>query len=77
MSKKNGIGVLRILVDNLNRLRFMKNKDHNLSLEFYKNHFKYQHDESSSNISTYLYFVEKGKWKNASTYKILVVGPSW
>ena len=29
----------------------MKNKDHIISLEFCKDHFKYQHDGSSTNIS--------------------------
>ena len=36
--------VLRTFV----RFVFMKNKDHILSLEFCKDHFKYQHDGSSS-----------------------------
>ena len=41
----------------------MKNKDHTLPLEFDKDHFKYQHDGSSTNISPSLDLVEKGEWK--------------
>ena len=41
----------------------MKNKDHILSLEFYKDHFKYQHDGSSTNISASLDLEEKGECK--------------
>ena len=41
---------LRILVYNLNTHLFMKNKDHAVSLESYKDHSKYQHNGASTII---------------------------
>ena len=35
-----------------------------LVLEFYKDHFRYQHDEGSTIISPFLNFPEKGQSKN-------------
>ena len=41
----------------------MKNKDHKLSLEFCKDHFKYQHDGPSTIISPFLNLSYKGESK--------------
>ncbi len=43
------------------RFIFMKNKEHILPIEFYKDHFKYQHDGATTNIFRYVDAEERGE----------------